>query len=332
MIINSYPDKVVINAVILVKPYYMANTEFLRYALYQIKQTLDGRSVHIDALKNTPLNIAPYRGIVDVIVEELDLPPFRILLHIRDQEFSHPGVTVVPYNHWDERWRLQDLNGYLIGLENLPDAPDIKRFGCLFGRMQLGRLFIAHHLDFYHRDKSFVVFQCDKSLFDDQIHGIEEYFSDIREWWINHANPSEHHTKDKIFGEFNWPRNITSYPEVACQFQIEIVSETDYCSLADYTEKTWRCVATGKPFLSLNGAGSMAELRRLGFKTYDPLIDESYDKIDNLHERIKAIKTEINRLAAMDQQEWLHTLKSLIEIAMENRNFYRNWKPNIQHD
>ena len=177
MIINSYPDKVVINACIPVKPYYMANTEFLRYALYQIKYILGNRPVHIDALRNTPLNTAPYCGIVDLIVEELGLPASRILLHIRDQEFSHPGVTVVPHNHWDERWRSQDLNEYLIGLENLPDAPDIKRFGCLFGRMQLGRLLLAHHLDFHHRDKSFVVFQCDKSLFDPQIHGIEEYFS-----------------------------------------------------------------------------------------------------------------------------------------------------------
>ena len=332
MIIDSDPDKVSIHIEVLVQSYYMGNTEFLKYALYQTKQTIDTRPVHIIALRNTPLNISPYRGIVDLIVQELDLPASRILLHIRDQKFSHSGVTVVPYNHWDEQWRSQDLNKYLISLENLPDAPDIKRFGCLFGRMQLGRLLIAHHLDFHYHDKSFVVFQCDKSLLDHQIFGIEEYFSNIREWWIARDNPMEHHNGDESLGVFNWPRNIVSYPEVACQFQIEIVSETDYCRLGDYTEKTWRCLATGKPFILLCGAGSMAELRRLGFKTYHPLIDESYDNIDNLHERIKAIKTEIDRLALMDQQQWNYTLKGLIEIAMENRNFYLNWKPNIKYD
>ena len=76
----------------------------------------------------------------------------------------------------------------------------------------------------------------------------------------------------------------------------------------------------------------MAELKRLGFKTYHPFIDESYDQIDNLHQRIIAIKKEIDRLAAMDQQEWSYTLKNLIEIAMENRNFYGEWNPDIQHD
>ncbi len=310
----------------------MGNTEFLKYALYQIKQILDGRLVHLDALRNTPLNIDPYRGIVDLIVKELDLPASNILLHIRDQKFSHPGVSVVPHNNWDEHWRLHDLNKYLISLENLPDAPDIKRFGCLFGRMQLGRLLIAHHLDFHHHDKSFVVFQCDKSHLDHQIFGIDEFFPDIREWWISRDNPKGCHDGDELTGTFNWPRNILCYPEVACRFQIEIVSETDYCRLGDYTEKTWKCLSTGKPFILLCGAGSMAQLRQLGFKTYHPLIDESYDEIDNLHQRIIAIKAEIDRLAAMDQRDWLYTLEGLTDIATQNKNFYRNWKPDIQHD
>lgn len=331
MIINYYPDKIDIDITALVKPYYISNIEFFKYALFQIKQTINERSVHINALANTPLNTAPYRGMVDLIVEELDLPAYRILLLIRDQKFHHPGVTVVPHNHWDETWRSKELNQYLIKLENLPDVPDVKRFGCLFGRMQLGRLLMAHHLDFHHHNKSFVVFQCDKSHLDHQIMGIEKYFSDIREWWIARTNPREHHARDREFGEFNWPRNIVSYPEVACNFQIEIVSETDYCRLGDYTEKTWRCLAIGKPFILLCGAGSMQELKRLGFKTYSPFIDESYDQIDNLHQRIIAIKKEIDRLAQMDQQEWMRTLEGLIEIAEENKHFYRNWKPDVQY-
>lgn len=332
MIIKSLPDKVIVNISILVKPYYMGNTEFFKYALHQISQILDGRPVHLYALVQTPLNTVPYRGIVDLIVEELNLSAAEILLHTRDQKFTHPGVTVVPYNSWSESFRSRDLNKHLLKLENLPDAPDIKRFGCLFGRMQLGRLLIAHHLDFYHHEKSFVVFQCDKSLIEHQTFGIEEYFSDICEWWMARDNPEGHDVSDQKFGEFNWPRNIIYYPDVACRFQIEIVSETDYCSQADYTEKTWRCLAIGKPFILLCGAGSMAELRRLGFKTYNPLIDESYDEIENLHERIKAIKTEIDRLSLMDQQQWNHTVRGLLEMATENRNFYRNWKPNTQYD
>ena len=332
MIIESYPDKVIININMLVQSYYMGNTEFLKYALYQIKHTLDNRPVHIDALRNTPLNIAPYRGIVDLIVEELDLPASEILLHIRDQKFSHPGVSVIPHNNWDEQWRLHEINKYFNGLENLTESIDVKRFGCLFNRMQLGRLLIAHHLDFHHRDNSFVTFHCDKINLDHQIFGIDEYFSDIREWWMARKNPQIDCLGDTSSNSVDWPNSITSYPEVARYFQIEIVSETDYCRLGDYTEKTWRCLATGKPFILLCGAGSMAELRRLGFKTYHPLIDESYDEIDNLHERIKAIKKEIDRLAAMDQQEWLDTLENLNAIAMENKNFYRNWEPNIQYD
>jgi hypothetical protein len=188
-----------------------------------------------------------------------------------------------------------------------------------------------YHLDFHHHDKSFVVFQCEKIHLDHQISGIEEYFSGIREWWISRINPKAHHARDREFGEFNWPRNIVSYPEVACNFQIEIVSETDYCRLGDYTEKTWRCLATGKPFILLCGAGSMHELKRLGFKTYSPFIDESYDQIDNLNQRIIAIKKEIDRLAQMDPQEWMQTIQGLIEIAEENKNFYRDWKPNVQY-
>jgi len=77
----------------------------------------------------------------------------------------------------------------------------------------------------------------------------------------------------------------------------------------------------------LCGQGSMKLLRYMGFKTFSPWINESYDEIKDLIPRIDAITKEIDRLASMSQQEWNDTLAKINDISQHNREIYRDWKP-----
>ena len=43
-----------------------------------------------------------------------------------------------------------------------------------------------------------------------------------------------------------------------------------------------------KPFIVLSGKGFPKNLRDIGFKTFHPVIDESYDDIDDTYERTKS--------------------------------------------
>jgi hypothetical protein len=51
------------------------------------------------------------------------------------------------------------------------------------------------------------------------------------------------------------------------------------------TEKTVRPIVAGMPFVMISNRGFMRRLRQIGFQTFHPYIDESYDHISNDHQR-----------------------------------------------
>jgi hypothetical protein len=84
------------------------------------------------------------------------------------------------------------------------------------------------------------------------------------------------------------------YHEFSLELVLEALVEESLVS-----EKTVRPILGRMPFVILAGAGHLAYLRKLGFKTFDHLIDESYDQETNISDRIKKI---IDVLVALDRQ------------------------------
>ena len=79
-----------------------------------------------------------------------------------------------------------------------------------------------------------------------------------------------------------------------------------------------------KPFLVYSGPYSLELLRKNGFKTFSPWIDESYDTIVNSYERLEAIKKEIDRLAKLTYEELNDLQKEMMHILIHNReNFLK---------
>ena len=70
-------------------------------------------------------------------------------------------------------------------------------------------------------------------------------------------------------------------------------------------------------------------LRQLGYKTFSPYIDESYDDEPNLIERIKKVAIELARLNKMrleNPTEFYTMYDKLIEIAEYNHSLFYNTK------
>tara|TARA_B100000963_G_scaffold174447_2_gene151765 strand:- start:3906 stop:5489 length:1584 start_codon:yes stop_codon:yes gene_type:complete len=63
------------------------------------------------------------------------------------------------------------------------------------------------------------------------------------------------------------------------------------------TEKTFKPIMYGHPFLLVTHPGTLRHLRSIGFETFPEWIDESYDEIEIDAERFKAIKREVIKLA-----------------------------------
>jgi 16S rRNA G966 N2-methylase RsmD len=87
------------------------------------------------------------------------------------------------------------------------------------------------------------------------------------------------------------------------------------------TEKTYRCFALNHPFLLMARPYCLRELRRQGYKTFSPYIDESYDTIENDDLRFEAIVKEIKRLnnfTGGDWEVWQTGIKEIVEFNQQH--------------
>jgi len=80
------------------------------------------------------------------------------------------------------------------------------------------------------------------------------------------------------------------------------------------TEKTFKPVMMEHPFLMLSARHHLRNMRQIGFKTFDGLIDESYDGLENIKDRIEAIHHQLMKL----------DMKKSRELYQESRQICRH--------
>jgi hypothetical protein len=66
------------------------------------------------------------------------------------------------------------------------------------------------------------------------------------------------------------------------------------------TEKTFKCLKHGHPFVLFAPANSLQALRDMGYRTFDSAIDNSYDTVTDNTERYLAAMRTVQQLAQQD--------------------------------
>ena len=95
-----------------------------------------------------------------------------------------------------------------------------------------------------------------------------------------------------------------------------------------FTEKTLKPIMNFHPFILVANAGSLEYLKRYGFKTFSPFINESYDNIDDTEQRFLAIEKEINKLCNKPIEEIHEWYWSIEKILKHNYyHFYNEFAP-----
>jgi hypothetical protein len=104
---------------------------------------------------------------------------------------------------------------------------------------------------------------------------------------------------------------------------ISVVMETNYVRPVQHlTEKILRPIAVGHPFILMSSPGCLQYLRDYGFKTFDPLIDETYDTETDPIRRMDLILCEMQRLSQLPTAEKKQLHEYLYEIARYNREWF----------
>lgn len=107
--------------------------------------------------------------------------------------------------------------------------------------------------------------------------------------------------------------------EIFSQCYFQIVTETSFDKLF-LSEKIYRPIQNCQPFVLLGPIGALAKLHEYGFRTFSPILDESYDLLTDEEQRFSIIEKEINRLNAMSMDE-IHDLyhNKLLDICIHNQ-------------
>ena len=105
----------------------------------------------------------------------------------------------------------------------------------------------------------------------------------------------------------------------------ELITETIFTGSHFFTEKTYYPIFLGKPFLMVGSYGMLSSLRKQGYKTFEPYIDESYDLEKDDAVRLLKIVNEVERLAKLrkeNPQEFYQNYNFILEIANFNKNLF----------
>ena len=200
----------------------------------------------------------------------------------------YPGKTLQTYHYDPERENL-NANGY-IGLD------DLVKYRCNL---------VSDAVQFIET--------CPRTIDIDYLKSID--YSKVK--GFQHTDENGNRTYYPISHPANL--NLLQYYN---NIFIDIVVEpniTGNCFLV--TEKLWRCILARRPFIVVSNVGYLANLQRLGFKTFNNFWDESYDNSGVQH-RIKDVQSLLAVISEWDIDRLHTTLEEMQDTLDHNYNLF----------
>jgi hypothetical protein len=93
------------------------------------------------------------------------------------------------------------------------------------------------------------------------------------------------------------------------------------------TEKIWKPVAIGHPFIAVANSGFYRDLHNMGFKTFGHVIDESFDQIENSQDRIERIAAVVEDLCQQDLASFYTECYNVCKYNQQHYAEYRHRVP-----
>ena len=153
-----------------------------------------------------------------------------------------------------------------------------------------------------------------KKVYDDLDENIEKYTSQL-EQMLPYEDDTKEVPSDKkqAFGVRN------NKKEWYANSYFHLVTETFFGPNVFLSEKIFKPISNLQPFLLFGDYLTLAELRRLGFKTFEPFIDESYDLEIDPKKRMILLEKELIKLKNMPIEELHNWYYSITDILLYNQ-------------
>jgi hypothetical protein len=129
--------------------------------------------------------------------------------------------------------------------------------------------------------------------------GLTEYIKDFiagAPYSCDQLTETQHNQHDLLVAEH--------FGESYCNLVLETLFDADQSQGVFITEKTFKPIRNGQPFIIFGCAHTLATLKKLGYRTFDSYIDNSYDSVEDNAERFKLLAEQVRRLKYTDLHAW----------------------------
>jgi len=117
---------------------------------------------------------------------------------------------------------------------------------------------------------------------------------------------NDKNVKSKLFGNGIWGDVLLSVRQYSDTY-FSLVTETVHNYPYSFrTEKIWKPVAIGHPWIAVANRGFYRDMHNLGFQTFGHAIDESFDLIDNDQDRLRRVADIVKDLCQQDLAGFLN--------------------------
>lgn len=140
----------------------------------------------------------------------------------------------------------------------------------------------------------------------------------------------------------SWAQTFGKYHNIRCSDLIDpsIYNESFYSCVVEtvipadnrmsmFSEKQAKPIITRRPFILVGTKDHLKAFRSLGFKTFSPVIDESYDDEPDMHKRYSMILDAMQKLCEQNPADVYQKLEHVLE---HNHNHFYNhsWNTELQ--
>lgn len=244
---------------------------------------------------------------------------------IYDEWVDKNGITerlfVIGYPHFELDVAMNCLNKFQEG-QPLPtfsehleykSKNEIKTFSCLNKRIRQHRVWFYNYL--YHSGLlskgliSMNVFDKHGYQWEGKVMSMETIENISKSLPLLVYNKKNNELDDNFYiNRFN--------PEICLDTYVSVVSEA-HCGDSDQTlflsEKIFKPIATRHPFMVMGNRWSIKKMKEIGYKTFDNLIDQTYDDLPT-HERLLSLIESIKKIENIqDKLGWFKEFETDLE-------------------
>lgn len=128
---------------------------------------------------------------------------------------------------------------------------------------------------------------------------------------------------DPVQQNSHWLLVAEHFDDAYCHLVLETLYDAEQSNGAFLTEKTFKPIRHAQPFVIFGTVNSLATLQRLGYNTFDNLLDNDYDaEINNTQRFKKTLKT----LEKLNQQDLHHFYVAAREQIIHNQELFLSSK------